>query len=187
MCDYALYTELAAIRGALKPVGGEISWKTFKEMDMVLLQQSGWICERHTLGEAQGETANKALQGLSKRRFRLLLSSTMAVLAYAGYAGKPCERSFVADIDVMCKATPKTSEFRYPVEEMSEFVTYTDGRSEYTFAFDGQRSLSDKVKKYKNVTDGWAFFDIQRDIYWPCALGESYGRVKQGIRVLRHL
>ncbi|XP_077565026.1 uncharacterized protein LOC144180570 [Haemaphysalis longicornis] len=109
----------------------------------------------------------------------------MAVVAYAGHAGQPCERSFVVDIDVMCKATPKTSEFRYPVDEMSEFVKYTDLNTEYIFAFEGQRSLSDKVRKYKNLTDGWAFFDIQRDIYWPCTLGTPYGRIKQGIRVLR--
>ncbi|KAL1415510.1 hypothetical protein MTO96_006757 [Rhipicephalus appendiculatus] len=59
------------------------------------------------------------------------------------------------------------------------------GSGGYMLVFESVKSLSEKAKRYENMTGGWAFFEIQRDIYWPCKNGSAYGRVKHGISAMR--
>ncbi|XP_077525613.1 uncharacterized protein LOC144137555 [Haemaphysalis longicornis] len=110
----------------------------------------------------------------------------MAVVTYTGPAGHPCSRSLVENVDFVCKSTPKDRQLQYSQEDMSEFFTYSSGKTNHTLVFESPRSLSDKVAKYRSLTDGWAFFDVQRDVYWPCTPGaQRYARTKEGRRALR--
>ncbi|KAL1467139.1 hypothetical protein MTO96_026268 [Rhipicephalus appendiculatus] len=51
-------------------------------------------------------------------------------------------------------------------------------------AYVGAKNGAD-ISSYRNKLDGWAFFDVQRDVYWPCGLGDSYQRLKLAASLLR--
>ncbi|KAL3226064.1 hypothetical protein MRX96_004508 [Rhipicephalus microplus] len=51
----------------------------------------------------------------------------------------------------------------------------------------GQRAISTVhgISSYKNKLDRWAFFDVQRDVYWPWGLGDPYQCLKLAASLLR--
>lgn len=155
------------------------------------------ISERKEFGDvpnfAAAEVALTRLREHGVDDVRVLFSSTMAVMAYVSAKGSPivsprvrrCDRSFLADIDSVCRETVGNLQSQYVANDMSESISFTEAETGYMFVFESVNSLNDKGTHYGNLTDGWAFFDIQRDVYWPCSTGRAYGRVKHGISVMR--
>ncbi|XP_037515694.1 uncharacterized protein LOC119392813 [Rhipicephalus sanguineus] len=139
------------------------------------------------------EVALRHLRELQVDGLQVFFSSTMAVMTYVSAKDSPsigprrrnCNRFFVADIDSTCRETVGTLQSQYWPDDMSESITYRDAQGGYMLVFESVNSLDDKAKRYGNMTDGWAFFDMQRDIYWPCSAGSAYARVKHGISAMR--
>ncbi|XP_070394266.1 uncharacterized protein [Dermacentor albipictus] len=142
---------------------------------------------------ATAEVALRRLREVGVDGLRVLFSSSMAVMAYVSAKGSPsvgprrrkCDRSFLADIDSVCRETLGYLQSEYWPDDMSESITFREFGSGYMFVFESINSLNGKATRYGNMTDGWAFFEIQRDVYWPCSTGRAYGRVKHGISVMR--
>ncbi|KAH7952281.1 hypothetical protein HPB52_021131 [Rhipicephalus sanguineus] len=147
-------------------------------------------------GKTFEETAEVALTHLRELQvdgLQVFFSSTMAVVTYVSAKGSPsigpssrkCDRFFLADIDSTCRETLGILQSQYWSDDMSDSITYSDARGGYMLVFESVNSLKYKATRFGNMTDGWAFFDIQRDIYWPCSAGSAYSRVKHGISAMR--
>ncbi|XP_070388680.1 uncharacterized protein [Dermacentor albipictus] len=111
------------------------------------------------------DVADKVLDRLRGGPLRVLYSSTLAAVAYVG--------------------AKNGADVTYVPSDMAEFVTFRHQDAGYFVTFEGNQSLSNKISSYRNKVDGWAFFDVQRDVYWPCRRGISYERLKQGASLLR--
>ncbi|XP_070388681.1 uncharacterized protein [Dermacentor albipictus] len=139
------------------------------------------------------DVADKVLDRLRGGPLRVLYSSTLAAVAYVGAKNgadvslrqRFCSLSFVTDMDVTCQETAGPLQVTYVPSDMAEFVTFRHQDAGYFVTFEGNQSLSNKISSYRNKVDGWAFFDVQRDVYWPCRRGISYERLKQGASLLR--
>ncbi|KAL3248892.1 hypothetical protein MRX96_056298 [Rhipicephalus microplus] len=139
------------------------------------------------------EVALRLLQELEIPGLRVFFSSTMSVMVYVSAKSSPsigprrrqCDHFFIADIDFTCRETLGDLKSQYWPDDMSESITYRDAHGGYMLVFESMNSLNAKAARYGNITGGWAFFEIQRDIYWPCRNGSAYGRVKHGISAMR--
>lgn len=119
-------------------------------------------------------------------KFRLLFSSTMAVMMFVGAAesGAPkmtydlCERAFMVDYDVTCNATVTSGRKTYDHVNKYAYVTFRDGGRNYFAAYESEESLTAKLSRYvRTFSDGWAMFEVQRDV-WKSCLANDYIRLE---------
>ncbi|KAL1441162.1 hypothetical protein MTO96_008896 [Rhipicephalus appendiculatus] len=105
----------------------------------------------------------------SQSGLRLMFSSTLAVMDYAGASGqssptKPgqkCEYSAALDVDVICNVTSPTS-FIPDQIDVAEKAKYNVGVVAHFASFETMDS-------YLNFSSGgWAVFDIERDVKATC-------------------
>ncbi|XP_077484599.1 uncharacterized protein LOC144094557 [Amblyomma americanum] len=124
---------------------------------------------------------------------RVLLSSTLAAVAYVGAPNgadvtlrqRFCDLFFVADIDVTCEGTAGELSASYVKADMAHYATFRHRSTGYFVTFEEIDSLQDKITSYKGKLQGWAFFDVHRDVYWPCKQSRPYRRLEWAVSLLK--
>ncbi|XP_077484746.1 uncharacterized protein LOC144094702 [Amblyomma americanum] len=135
------------------------------------------------------EIAKQAAASLRARgdKFRVLFSSTLGVMVYAGAlhsaepssAHKACEKAYMVDSDFTCRRNGSHTKEIYDENGMYAYYAYqSDGRP-YFVTLETSKSLQDKMDLYiADVSDGWALFEVQRDVWKPCGRGKDYVRLE---------
>ncbi|KAH6930977.1 hypothetical protein HPB50_021159 [Hyalomma asiaticum] len=128
--------------------------------------------------------------------FRLLFSSTLAVMLYAGAAGadqpsgadKPCAWSYMEDYDFLCNESVLSGKRRYDSAGKYEYVTYEEDDRMYFVTYESNRSIAEKYQMYiPNISEGWALFEIQRDVGAKCSpFGLNYERLEAAQSMARN-
>ncbi|KAL3249106.1 hypothetical protein MRX96_056176 [Rhipicephalus microplus] len=110
-------------------------------------------------------------------KFRLLFSSTMAVVVFVGdgesdepmKTNDACERAFMMDLDVTCNDTLTGRQNTYDQTNKYAFATFRHGGHRYFATYESEESLADKLSMYlRTYSDGWAMFEVQRDLWKAC-------------------
>ncbi|KAH8023914.1 hypothetical protein HPB51_019151 [Rhipicephalus microplus] len=110
-------------------------------------------------------------------KFRLLFSSTMAVVVFVGdgesdepmKTNDACERAFMMDLDVTCNDTLTGRQNNYDQTNKYAFATFHYGGHRYFATYESEESLADKLSMYlRTYSDGWAMFEVQRDLWKAC-------------------
>ncbi|KAL3249114.1 hypothetical protein MRX96_056174 [Rhipicephalus microplus] len=133
----------------------------------------------NTLSAAFRAGAAEAAYSLRMRgdKFRLLFSSTMAVVVFVGdgesdepmKTNDACERAFMMDLDVTCNDTLTGRQNNYDQTNKYAFATFHYGGHRYFATYESEESLADKLNMYlRTYSDGWAMFEVQRDLWKTC-------------------
>ncbi|XP_049525534.1 uncharacterized protein LOC119455174 isoform X2 [Dermacentor silvarum] len=129
-------------------------------------------------------------------KFRLMFSSTLGVMIYAGAVGgeqpssanKPCDWSYMEDYDFVCNDSLLSGKRRYDSDGKYEYVTYEDYDRRYYVTYESNRSIAEKYEMYiPNISEGWALFEIQRDVGAKCSpFGLNYERLEAAQSIARN-
>lgn len=129
-------------------------------------------------------------------KLRLLFSSTLGVMLYAGAPGseqpsgvdKPCAWSYMEDYDFVCNDSVLSGKRRYDSAGKYEYVSYEEDDRMYYVTFESNRSIVEKYQMYiPNISEGWALFDIQRDVGAKCSpFGLNYERLETAQNIARN-
>ncbi|XP_077484586.1 uncharacterized protein LOC144094542 [Amblyomma americanum] len=149
------------------------------------------ICVRNSTHDLPSfniaEAAVSALRAQGDR-FRLMFSSTLGAMVYMGAVrspvpvgvNKPCELSFMVDIDLVCNNTLQAGYRSYETTDKYQYLLFRANNREYYVTYETVQSIYDKYEIYINdVSDGWALFEIQRDGAASCSSNQmSYDRLE---------
>ncbi|XP_075550128.1 uncharacterized protein LOC142583525 [Dermacentor variabilis] len=129
-------------------------------------------------------------------KFRIVFSSTLGVMIYAGAAGgeqpsganKPCDWSYMEDYDFTCNDSVLSGKRRYDSDGKYEYVSYNDDDRQYYVTYESSRSIAEKCDMYiPNISEGWALFEIQRDVGAKCSpFGLNYERLETTQSIARN-
>ncbi|KAL3235420.1 hypothetical protein MRX96_022411 [Rhipicephalus microplus] len=129
-------------------------------------------------------------------KLRLLFSSTLGVMLYAGAPGtdqpsgadRPCAWSYMEDYNFVCNDSVLSGRRRYDSAGRYEYVSYEEDDRMYYVTFESNRSIVEKYQMYiPNISEGWALFDIQRDVGAKCSpFGLNYERLETAQSIARN-
>ncbi|KAK8758997.1 hypothetical protein V5799_003381 [Amblyomma americanum] len=111
-----------------------------------------------------------------------MFSSTMGVMIFVGAegSGKPtrqyedCERAVMVDYDALCNTTVGSGPPSHDQYDQYAFKAWQHDNRSYWASYETEQSLTLKLDRYiANISDGWAIFEVQRDVGKACSLSDN--------------
>ncbi|XP_077547750.1 uncharacterized protein LOC144159997 [Haemaphysalis longicornis] len=142
--------------------------------------------------------ARTALRSSKHKHMGVMFSSSLAAVAYVGNvsaawpqnASDKCVTSTSLDVDFICNANlaPSTKRHkpRYETDKdnLVEIVKFTIDRVRYFVCYESPAAVENKMTDYmKSPFDGWAVFDIQRDVRADCIGPDPFYRLQVMARI----